>query len=73
MKKRTSDEPVVVYSQKPNNTSRDQGAERGVHHEGPEKEKGSRINEEDQQDEADDNFVLGLTFHFVLNKSGAKS
>jgi len=62
----------VIHSQEPNDTSRDQGAERGVHHESPEKEKSRRINEEDRQDKADDDFVLRLTFHFVLSKLGRK-
>jgi hypothetical protein len=46
--KRTLDELVVVHSQKPNDTGRYQGAERGVHHESPEKEESGRINEEDR-------------------------
>jgi hypothetical protein len=62
----------MVYSQKPNDTSRDQGTERGVHHESPEEEKSGRVDKENQQDETNDNFVLGLTFHFVFSKLCAK-
>ena len=62
----------MVDSQKPNDTGRDQSTEGGVHHESPEKEEGGRVNEEDQHNKADDNFVLSLAFHFVHSELGAK-
>ena len=62
----------MVDSQKPDDASRDQGTEGGVHHESPEKEEGGRVDEEDQQDKADYKFVLSLAFHFVYSEPGTK-
>ena len=62
----------MVHGQKPDNCSRNQGPERSIHHEGPEKEESGRINKEDQQNKADRNFVLSLSFYFIFGELGAK-
>ena len=72
MREHTKDEPIVVDSQQPDDTGRDQGAERGVHHKCPEEEESGGINKNGQQDKADYYFVLSLSFYFIYGELSAK-